>query len=96
MHTTSTFQLESPLGDKGHFAVNFEMIPFISQKPHETTLVVDPGILYSLNHGVTLGMRAAFSVNSSQTGCTPLVNKSWKFKTRTACLKHISLRPIFR
>ncbi|HET6843099.1 MAG TPA: hypothetical protein VFK06_15695 [Candidatus Angelobacter sp.] len=85
------YNLGFPIGvtfkGQGHFAVDFEMIPFVSQKPHETTLVVDPGVLYSLNHGVTVGMRAAFSVNSSQTGFIPLVNKSWKFKNQSGFFK---------
>ena len=72
---------------KGHMAVDFEMIPFVSQNPHETTLVVDPGLLYSLNHGVTLGTRAAFSVNSAQVGFIPLINKSWKFKNQSGFFK---------
>jgi hypothetical protein len=65
---------------QGHFAVDLEMVPFVSQKPHDVTLLVDPGVLYSLEHGVTLGVRAAFSVNSPTTGFIPLINKSWKFK----------------
>jgi hypothetical protein len=92
--TTSQFDAYNigfPIGvtfkGQGRFAVDFEMIPFISQNPHETTLVVDPGILYSLDHGVTLGMRAAFSVNSAQTGFIPLVNKSWKFKNQNGFFK---------
>jgi hypothetical protein len=72
---------------QGHFAVDLEMIPFVNQRPHETTLVVDPGILYSLEHGVTLGLRAAFSVNSSQVGFIPLINKSWKFKNQSGFFK---------
>lgn len=72
---------------QGHFAVDLEMIPFVSQKPHEVTLVVDPGILYGLEHGVTLGLRAAFSVNSSQVGFIPLINKSWKFKNQSGFFK---------
>jgi hypothetical protein len=72
---------------QGHFALDLEMIPFVDQKPHETTLVVDPGLLYSLDHGVTLGLRTAFSVNSAQVGFIPLVNKSWKFKNERGFFK---------
>jgi len=72
---------------QGHFALDMEMIPFVSQHPHEVTLVVDPGLLYSLEHGVTLGIRAAFSVNSSQVGFIPLINKSWKFKDQSHFFK---------
>ena len=72
---------------QGHFAVDLEMVPFVGQKPHETTLVVDPGILYSLEHGITLGIRAAFSVNSPQVGFIPLINKSWKFKDQSRFFK---------
>lgn len=72
---------------QGHFAVDLEMVPFVSQKPHQVTLLVDPGILYSLEHGVTLGVRLAFSVNSATTGFIPLINKSWKFKNQNQFFK---------
>ncbi len=85
---------------QGPFSLDFEMIPFIAQQPplilpglapiprsHNLTLVVDPGVLYSLNHGITLGLRAAFSINSAQVGFIPLVNKSWKFKDAKGPLK---------
>lgn len=72
---------------QGHFAVDLEMVPFVSQKPHETTLLVDPGILYGLEHGVTVGLRAAFSVNSATVGFIPLINKSWKFKNQNSFFK---------
>jgi hypothetical protein len=93
--TTTTqfdqYNLGFPVGvtfkGQGHFAVDLEMIPFVSQKPHETTLVVDPGILYGLDHGVTLGVRAAFSINEPQVGFIPLVNKSWKFKNQHSFFK---------
>lgn len=61
--------------------VDFEFIPTVSQVPHqthETTLTVDPGVLYKLDHGFTVGLRAAFDINSSRVGFVPLVNKSWK------------------
>lgn len=70
---------------QGHFAVDLETIPFVTA--NEVNFVVDPGILYSLNHGVTLGVRGAFTVNSSQVGFIPLINKSWKFKNQSGFFK---------
>jgi hypothetical protein len=85
------YNLGLPIGitfkGQGHFGLDLEMIPSVSQTPHQTTLVVDPGIIYSLNHGITLGTRVAFSVNSSQVGFVPLVNKSWKFKNQNGFFK---------
>ena len=72
---------------QGHFAVDLEMVPSVSQKPREVTLTVDPGVLYSLSHGVTLGLRAAFDVNSSTVGFIPLINKGWKFKNQGGFFK---------
>lgn len=82
--TTSQFDeynIGFPLGvtfrGQGHFAVDLEMIPFINQ-PRTNNLVVDPGVLYTVNPGsptpVTLGLRAAFTVNSPQVGFIPLVH----------------------
>jgi hypothetical protein len=70
---------------QGHFAVDLETIPFVTS--NAVNFVVDPGILYGLNHGVTLGMRAAFTVNSTQVGFIPLINKSWKFKNQSGFFK---------
>lgn len=74
---------------QGHFAVDLETIPFVTQNKfsHSVNFVVDPGILYSVEHGVTLGMRLAFSVNSNQVGFIPLINKSWKFKDQSGFFK---------
>jgi hypothetical protein len=91
--TTTTqfdqYNIGFPIGvtfkGQGHFAVDLETIPFVTKSA--VNFVVDPGILYGLNHGVTLGVRAAFSVNSSQIGFIPLVNKSWKFKNQNGFFK---------
>jgi hypothetical protein len=84
--TTTTqfdqYNIGFPIGvtfkGQGHFAVDLETIPFVTS--NEVNFIVDPGVLYGLEHGWTLGMRAAFTVNSSQVGFIPLINKSWKFK----------------
>ena len=72
---------------QGRMFVDFEFIPTVSQTPHQTTLTVDPGVLYSLNHGITVGLRAAFDVNSSRVGFVPLVNKSWKLRNDIGVFK---------
>jgi len=92
--TTTEFDSYSigfPIGvtfkGQGHFGVDLEMIPFVNQSPHLTTFVVDPGIIYSLSHGYTLGWRAAFSVNAPTVGTIPFVNKAWKFKNQSGFFK---------
>ena len=78
------FQIGFPIGvtfkGQGRMALDLEMVPSISDKPRTVSLTIDPGVVWSLSHGVGVGIRAAFDVNSSQFGFIPLVNKSWKFK----------------
>jgi hypothetical protein len=93
--TTTVFDSYSigfPIGvdfkGQGPWAVSLETVPFVNQgPPHEVTFLVDPGILYGLEHGFTVGVRAAFSVNSPQVGFIPLINKSWKFKDQKGLFK---------
>jgi hypothetical protein len=61
-------------------ALDFEFVPFIQDVPRKTTLLVHPGVVYSVGRGFAVGMRLAFDVNSSQFGFTPLLNKSWPIK----------------
>ena len=69
-----TFKGQSPL------ALDLEMIPSIGSNPQTVTLTVDPGVVWGFSHGIGVGMRMAFDVNSFQFGFIPLVNKSWDFK----------------
>jgi len=82
--TTSQFDeynIGFPIGitfkGQGRFAVDLEMIPFVNQT-HTNNFVVDPGLLYTVNpdspRPVTLGLRAAFTVDSSQVGFIPLLH----------------------
>lgn len=78
--TTSVFKefnVGFPVGvtfkGQGQFAVDLEMIPTISSHPHDVTLIVDPGILYTVSPDVTVGLRGLFDVNSSTAGFIPLV-----------------------
>jgi hypothetical protein len=94
--TTSVFDSYSfglPFGvsvqGQGRMFVDFEFIPTVNQSPHETTLTVDPGILYKLNHGFTVGLRATFDINSSRVGFVPLVNKSWKLRNQIGIFKTV-------
>jgi hypothetical protein len=78
------FQIGFPIGvtfkGQGRMALDLEMVPSISDKPRAVGLTVDPGVVWGLSHGVGVGIRMAFDVNSSQFGFIPLVNKSWEFK----------------
>lgn len=94
--TTSVFDsysLGMPFGisvqGQGRMFVDFEFIPTVNQTPHETVLTVDPGVLYKLNHRFTVGLRAAFDINSSRVGFVPLVNKSWKLRNQIGVFKAV-------
>ena len=86
-----TFSLGLPFGvsvkGQGRMFVDFEFIPHINQNPHLATLTVDPGVLWRLDHGFTVGLRAAFNINSSSIGFVPIVNKSWKLHDQSGFFK---------
>jgi hypothetical protein len=85
------FNIGFPIGvtfkGKGRMNLDLEMVPLVSDHPRQVSLTIDPGLVWSLNHGIGVGMRAAFDVNSSQVGFIPLVNKSWKFKNQNGFFK---------
>jgi hypothetical protein len=61
----------------GRMFFDFEFVPLVRDRPRLVTLTVHPGLIWRLGHGWGVGMRAAFDVNTSQVGFTPLINKSW-------------------
>jgi hypothetical protein len=76
-HFAIGFPMGITIKGSGKTAFDLEFVPAIQDSPRQVNLTVHPGLLRSVGHGVTLGMRLAFDVNSSQFGFTPLVNKSW-------------------
>jgi len=54
---------------------------------HDNSLTIHPGLVWNVGHHVGVGMRAAFDVNSSTYGFTPLVNKSWPIKSEGSFFK---------
>ena len=64
----------------GRLAFDMEFVPSVQNSPRSVTLTVHPGFVESVGHGFGVGVRAAFVVNSSEIGFTPLVNKSWPIK----------------
>jgi len=64
----------------GRTAFDMEFVPLIQDSPRDVTLTFHPGLLWSIGHGYSVGMRAAFVVNSSQVGFTPLLHKSWSIE----------------
>lgn len=93
-HTTSiadSFAIGFPIGitfkGKGRMNLDLEMVPSVQGHPRDVSLTVDPGLVWGLDHGVGVGIRAAFDVNSSRFGFIPLVNKSWKFKNQDGFFK---------
>jgi hypothetical protein len=88
---SDNFQIGFPLGvtfhGTGRMSLDLEMVPSFSDSPRAVTLTVDPGVIWSISHGYSAGLRAAFDVNSSQVGFIPLLNKSWKFKDQKGFFK---------
>jgi hypothetical protein len=81
---SDNFQIGFPIGitvkGTGRAAFDMEFVPAIQDSPRHVGLTVHPGMLWGLGHGFTAGLRAAFDVNSSQFGFTPLLNKAWPLK----------------
>jgi len=61
-------------------AYDLELVPAVQGTPRLTTLTVHPGLVWAVGHNFGAGIRAAFDVNSTQWGFTPLVNHSWPIK----------------
>jgi hypothetical protein len=64
----------------GRLAFDMEFVPSIQKSPRSVSLTVHPGFVEALGRGFAVGVRAAFVVDSSTYGFTPLVNKSWPVK----------------
>ena len=79
---TDNFTIGFPMGitvkGQGRMAFDMELVPFIQKDPRQITLTVHPGVVFSVGHGVGAGIRAAFDVNSSQFGFTPVGSGSAK------------------
>lgn len=61
----------------GRLAFDLEFVPSIQKSPRAVSLTVHPGLVEAVGHGFAVGVRAAFVVDSSTYGFTPLVNKGW-------------------
>jgi hypothetical protein len=85
------FTIGFPMGitvkGQGRMAFDMELVPFIQKNPRQVSLTVHPGLVWGVGHGVGVGMRAAFDINSSQFGFTPLVNKSWAIRENKGFFK---------
>jgi hypothetical protein len=85
------FAIGFPMGitfkGKGRMSLDMEFVPSIQNDPREVSLLVHPGLIWSVGRGYSVGMRAAFDVNSSQFGFTPLVNKSWPIGDQSGFFK---------
>ena len=93
-HTTNladNFNIGFPVGitvkGKGRGAFDMEFVPSIQDSPRKVSLTLHPGGVWSIGHGFAVGMRAAFDVNSSQFGFTPLLNKSWPIHSENGFFK---------
>src|SRR5919198_3596038 len=58
------FTIGFPVGvtfkSKGHMNLDLEMVAAVSDRPRAVGLTVDPGVVWGLNHGLAVGIRAAF------------------------------------
>lgn len=57
-------------------AFDLELVPTIQRTPFTVGLTVHPGIICSLPHGYSAGLRMAFDVNKASWGFTPLLHHS--------------------
>jgi hypothetical protein len=75
------FSIAFPVGisvkGPGRVFFDLELVPLIQDSPRKVTLTVHPGLLTGVGHGVSLGGRLAFDVNSSTFGFTGVVIKAW-------------------
>jgi hypothetical protein len=90
--TADQFSIGFPVGvtfkGSGRMAFDLELVPFINTAPpRQTTVLIHPGLVWSLGHGWGAGARLAFDVNSSDWGFTPLVNHSWPFRSEHGFFK---------
>ena len=85
------FAIGFPMGvtfkGKGRMALELEFVPSVQDDPRQVSLLVHPGLVWGVGRGVGVGIRAAFDINSSQFGFTPLINKSWKFANQDQFFK---------
>jgi hypothetical protein len=88
---TDNFSIGFPMGvtfkSSGPMAFDMEFVPSVQGSPRKVDATIHPGLLWSLGKGFTVGMRAAFVVNSSELGFTPLLNKSWPIKSEGSFFK---------
>jgi hypothetical protein len=85
------FSIGFPVGitvkGSGRMAFDMELVPFIQNSPRLVTLTIHPGLVWGVGHGFGVGARAAFDVNSSEFGFTPLLNKSWPIRSEGGFFK---------
>jgi hypothetical protein len=78
------FKVGFPMGvtvkTSDKWAFDLEFVPVIQNDPLFVSLTVHPGILRSLAHGYTAGLRMAFDVEQPSWGFTPLLNKGFPVK----------------
>lgn len=85
------FSIAFPVGvtvkGKGRMAFDMELVSSVQNNPRAVALTVHPGLVWGVGHGFAVGARAAFDINSSQLGFTPLVSKSWPIRSENGFFK---------
>ena len=64
-------------------AFDFEFEPEVQKEPLEATLIVHPGVIWTLPHEMEVGLRLAVDVKGDTWGFTPLINRSFKMTEGT-------------
>ena len=72
----------------GHYAFDLEFVPqYNSTGQRLSSLTVHPGILYGFGKTWAVGLRAAYVINQSTVGFTPLLHKNFPIKNPNGLLK---------
>jgi hypothetical protein len=63
--------------DGSRMAFDLELVPAIQDRPRKVNLTVHPGLIWDLGGNWAGGIRAAFDVNQSSWGFTPLIARAF-------------------
>ena len=79
------FTVAFPMGvtikrDGSKLAFDFEFVAAVQKTPRRVNLTVHPGLIWDLGHNFAGGIRAAFDVNQTSYGFTPLLAYGWAIK----------------
>jgi hypothetical protein len=78
---TTAFPMGIGLTREGsRMTFDFELVPAIQDRPRRVNLTIHPGLVWDLGGHWAAGARAAFDVNQSSWGFTPLLARAFPIK----------------